>query len=184
VGHYLRETVTFLSGSHSSHFFELNRLKLCTTLGTVGCVAGKPPRRLHFFRHRTKLIEVLTRKTQQHRDLLGFSCSWVFRKQVVKLKGLCGYAATCTLLHNIQRNKSSRICNAGDYVYWSSDGVTDPRLLCCRVFLQRIRYVRVSNYIGRINNDRPNENELHDARQFARALLEPLTRNGRNRRID
>jgi hypothetical protein len=49
-----------LSRSHSSHFFELNRLKLCTTLGTVGCVAGKPPRRLHFFRHRTKLIEVLT----------------------------------------------------------------------------------------------------------------------------
>lgn len=37
-----------------------NRHKLRTTLGTIGCVAGKSPRRLHFFRHRTKLIEVLT----------------------------------------------------------------------------------------------------------------------------
>jgi hypothetical protein len=88
-----------LSRSFSSHFFEHNRLKLCTTLGTVGCVAGKPPRRLHFFRHRTKLIEVLTRKTQQHRDLLGFACSWVFRKQVVKLiEGPCCSAPTCPLL--------------------------------------------------------------------------------------
>jgi hypothetical protein len=55
--------VFFLSRSHSSDFFELNRFKPSTTLGTIGFVAGKPPRRLHFFRHRTKLIEVLTRKT-------------------------------------------------------------------------------------------------------------------------
>jgi hypothetical protein len=56
-------------GLHSSHFFELNRLKPSTPLGTVGRVAGKSLGRLHFFRHRTELIEVLTRKTQQHRNL-------------------------------------------------------------------------------------------------------------------
>jgi flavodoxin len=32
----------------------------------------------------------------------------------------------------------------------------------------------VFNYIGGINNNRPNENDLHDAREFARTLLEPL----------
>jgi flavodoxin len=30
----------------------------------------------------------------------------------------------------------------------------------------------VFNYIGGINNNRPNDNDLHDAREFARALLE------------
>jgi flavodoxin len=30
----------------------------------------------------------------------------------------------------------------------------------------------VFNYIGGINNNRPNDNDLHDAREFARTLLE------------
>jgi flavodoxin len=42
----------------------------------------------------------------------------------------------------------------------------------------------VFNYIGGINNGRPNANDVHDAREFARMLLESFTRNGRNRRID
>jgi hypothetical protein len=115
VGNYRRKTVPFQSRSHSSDFFEFNRFKPCTTLGTIGLVAGKPPRRLHFFGHRAKLIEVLTRKTQQHRDLFGFACSWVFRKQVVKLTGLCDYAATCSLL-----STSKLLAN----VIWKEKGFT------------------------------------------------------------
>jgi flavodoxin len=42
----------------------------------------------------------------------------------------------------------------------------------------------VFNYIGGINNNRPNENDLHDAREFAHTLLEPVHANGRNSRID
>lgn len=32
----------------------------------------------------------------------------------------------------------------------------------------------VFNYIDGINNNRPNENDLHDAREFARTLIESL----------
>jgi len=60
---------------HSKHSYDSHSSLLCTqalrtTLGTIGCVAGKFPPGLHFFRHRTELIEMLTRKAQQHRDLL------------------------------------------------------------------------------------------------------------------
>jgi hypothetical protein len=50
--------------------FELNWLELSTPLGTIGWARGKSPLRLHFFGHRAEPIEVLTRKTQQHRSHL------------------------------------------------------------------------------------------------------------------
>jgi len=46
--------------------FELHRFKLSTPLGTVRRVAGKMPLWFHFFRHGAELIEVHTRKAQQH----------------------------------------------------------------------------------------------------------------------
>jgi flavodoxin len=41
----------------------------------------------------------------------------------------------------------------------------------------------VFNYIGGINNTRPNENDLHDAREFARTLLVPPPKKRMKRRI-
>lgn len=152
VGNYRRKTVPFLSRSHSSDFFELNRFKPCTPLGTIGFVAGKPPRRLHFFGHRAKLIEVLTRKTQQHRDLLGFACSCVFGKQEVKLTGRCDFRAmrslfsTSKLLANVisgggGQRAMKTIVFCIPVRYGNSKEIADASLgkkralLCCRVLL-------------------------------------------------